>query len=57
MRPEQRDLARALMVERVSEVAKRTGVPRSTLYDRISEMRADLGKNDLPRYVRGRGDD
>jgi RNA polymerase sigma-70 factor, ECF subfamily len=57
MRPEQRDLARALMVERVSEVSKRTGIPRSTLYDRISEMREDLGKNDLPGYVRGRGDD
>ncbi|HKZ20276.1 MAG TPA: hypothetical protein VJQ57_09215 [Acidimicrobiia bacterium] len=42
MRPAQRDLARSLMVERVSEVSKRTGIPRSTLYERMTELRENL---------------
>ncbi|MGH9868607.1 MAG: sigma factor [Candidatus Polarisedimenticolia bacterium] len=49
MQPGQRDLAKSLMVERVSEVSKRTGIPRSTLYERIAEIRSHFRENGIHR--------
>ena len=48
---EHRSLAQALMEERVTEVSKRTGVPRSTLYDRIKIIRRALGEKKLEAYL------
>jgi RNA polymerase sigma-70 factor (ECF subfamily) len=45
-----RVLAHALMVERVAEVAARTGIPRSTLYGRIGRIRREFEEAGVADY-------
>jgi RNA polymerase sigma-70 factor (ECF subfamily) len=49
----QRDLARRLMNQKVSEISRETGVPRSTLYDRISKIRKHFERRGLRRDISG----
>jgi RNA polymerase sigma-70 factor, ECF subfamily len=48
---EARDLARALMAASVSEVSRETGIPRTTLYGRLDELRSAFDRAGLRDYA------
>lgn len=52
-RLERRDraLARLLMFEQIADVARRTGIPRSTLYERIKKIRGQFEEEGLRDYL------
>jgi RNA polymerase sigma-70 factor (ECF subfamily) len=50
--PEQRDLCLRLMTSTIAEVSAATGVPRPTLYDRRTQIRAAFERAGLREYVR-----
>ena len=49
--PQDRELARSLMDERVIEVSRRTGIPRSTLYGRIARIRKAFAEQRLDSHL------
>ncbi len=49
--PKLRELARRLETQPISEISRDTGVPRSTLYERIKELRAFFGDAGLQEYL------
>lgn len=49
--PTDRALARLLMHERITDIARLTGIARGTLYGRIARLRAKLDDGGLRRWV------
>jgi DNA-directed RNA polymerase specialized sigma24 family protein len=50
--PEQRDLCRRLLTATIAEISAATGVPRPTLYDRRTQIKAAFERAGLREYVR-----
>ena len=46
----ERELAQLLMEDRMADIARRTGIPRSSLYDRVARLRASLEAAGLGAY-------
>jgi hypothetical protein len=50
--PEQRDLCLRLLTSTIAEISVATGVPRPTLYDRKTQIKAAFERAGLNEYVR-----
>jgi RNA polymerase sigma-70 factor (ECF subfamily) len=48
---EQRELAESLGSETTLDISRRTGVPRSTIYDRVSQIRKLAEDAGLAKYL------
>ena len=46
-----RELAESLKTESISEIARRTGVPRTTLNGRVRQLRERLAQAGLKNYL------
>lgn len=49
--PDERQLAERLVHESVTEISRSTGIPRSTLYDAITKIRARVERAGLRDYI------